>query len=207
MKQRLGIAAALLRAPRLLLLDEPATGLDPAGMRDMRALVRRLASEGMTVLLSSHLLTEVDELCNRVAIVRRGRMIYEGDLAQLKAGAGASYRLETTDDLRARRIAREHAGVRSVRDEAEGLIVEADAAAVAPLTIALGGAGIGVVALVPQTATLERLFFELTEGGAAGGRAGESGFRARPDEPPGTRPAPKGDGPAARRADPVGSSR
>src|SRR5579859_7616691 len=67
MRQRLGIAAALLRRPKLLLLDEPATGLDPAGMRDMRALVRRLAEDGMTVVLSSHLMGEVEELCNRVA--------------------------------------------------------------------------------------------------------------------------------------------
>src|SRR5207245_5052284 len=73
MKQRLGIAASLLRSPRLLLLDEPTTGLDPAGMRDMRELVRRLSGEGITVLLSSHLLAEVEELCNRVAIIRRGR--------------------------------------------------------------------------------------------------------------------------------------
>ena len=69
---------ALLRDPRLLLLDEPTTGLDPAGMRDMRALVRRLADEGMTVLLSSHLMGEVEELCDRVAIVRTGRVVYEG---------------------------------------------------------------------------------------------------------------------------------
>ena len=81
MRQRLGIAAALLRDPKLLLLDEPATGLDPAGMRDMRLLIRRLADEGMTVLLSSHLLAEVEELCNRVAIVRKGKIVYEGAIA------------------------------------------------------------------------------------------------------------------------------
>src|SRR5205085_2420318 len=97
MRQRLGIAAALLRNPRLLLLDEPATGLDPAGMRDMRLLIRRLAEQGMTVLLSSHLLTEVEEVCNRVAIVRSGSIVYEGEIADLKRGAGTSYRLETTD--------------------------------------------------------------------------------------------------------------
>src|SRR5437764_2867536 len=88
MRQRLGIAAALLRRPRLMLLDEPTTGLDPAGMRDMRDLVRRLAGEGITVLLSSHLLAEVDELCNKVAIMRRGTIVYEGTLAELKATAG-----------------------------------------------------------------------------------------------------------------------
>src|SRR5207253_4494969 len=81
MKQRLGIAAALLRNPRLMLLDEPATGLDPGGMRDMRVLVRRLADDGMTVLLSSHLMNEVEELCNRVAIVRSGAIVYEGEIA------------------------------------------------------------------------------------------------------------------------------
>ena len=73
---------------RLLLLDEPATGLDPAGMRDMRLLIRRLADQGMTVLLSSHLLTEVEEVCNRVAIVRSGAIVYEGEIADLKRGAG-----------------------------------------------------------------------------------------------------------------------
>ena len=91
MRQRLGIAASLLREPQLLLLDEPATGLDPAGMRDMRELVKRLASEGITILLSSHILAEVEELCNRVAIIRKGRIIYEGrlDFAQaLKVAAG-----------------------------------------------------------------------------------------------------------------------
>src|SRR5205807_2235653 len=80
MRQRLGIAAALLRSPRLLILDEPATGLDPAGIRDMRTLIRRLAGEAITVLLSSHQLPEVQELCDRVAIVNRGRIVYEGQL-------------------------------------------------------------------------------------------------------------------------------
>ncbi len=84
MRQRLGIAGALLRAPRLLVLDEPTTGLDPAGMRDMRELVRRLASEGLTVLLSSHLMDEVEDLCNRVAIIRTGTILFDGDLDQLQ---------------------------------------------------------------------------------------------------------------------------
>ena len=98
MRQRLGIAAALLRRPRLLILDEPATGLDPAGMRDMRELIRRLAGEGITVLLSSHQLPEVQELCDRVAIVDRGKVVYEGALADLRRQGGAGYRLRTTDD-------------------------------------------------------------------------------------------------------------
>ena len=111
MRQRLGIAAALLRRPKLMLLDEPATGLDPAGMRDMRLLVRRLADDGMTVLLSSHLLAEVEELCNRVAIVRRGRMAYEGTLADLRRAAGTVYHLRTTDDDRALAVCAAQPGI------------------------------------------------------------------------------------------------
>src|SRR4051795_9575475 len=122
MRQRLGIAAALLRDPRLLLLDEPTTGLDPGGMRDMRAMVRRLAGEGMTVLLSSHLLAEVEELCNRVAIVRSGRIVYEGKLDDLKRSAGGSYRLRTTDVTRAAAICRAEQGVHDVRESAGELV-------------------------------------------------------------------------------------
>src|SRR5213592_787252 len=106
MRQRLGIAAALLRDPKLLLLDEPATGLDPAGMRDMRLLIRRLADDGMTVLLSSHLMTEVEELCNRVAIIQSGAIIYEGAIADLKRAAGMTYKLHTTDDEQALAVCR-----------------------------------------------------------------------------------------------------
>ena len=105
MRQRLGIAGALLRSPRLLLLDEPTTGLDPAGMRDMRALIRRLADQGITVLLSSHLMGEVEELCDRVAIVGSGRVIYEGPLHELIASATGRYELRTTDDAQAAEIA------------------------------------------------------------------------------------------------------
>ena len=104
MRQRLGIAAALLRQPKLLLLDEPTTGLDPAGMRDMRDLVRRLAGEGITVLLSSHLLAEVEELCNRVAIIRKGRIVYEGALNELLATAASAYSLRSPELERARAL-------------------------------------------------------------------------------------------------------
>ena len=93
MRQRLGIAGALIRQPRLLLLDEPATGLDPAGMRDMRALIRSLAEGGITVLLSSHLMNEVEELCNRVAIIRSGRIVYEGGSTSCARAPPASYLL------------------------------------------------------------------------------------------------------------------
>jgi ABC-2 type transport system ATP-binding protein len=167
MRQRLGIAAALLRDPKLLLLDEPATGLDPAGMRDMRRLIRRLADQGMTVLLSSHLLPEVEELCNRVAIVRLGKIVYEGEISALKRGAGTVYRLETTDDDRALAVCRAQAGISEVRVEHGHIAFAADPAAVGLLSQALVEAGALIKALAPQTVSLEDLFFSFTEGDGA----------------------------------------
>jgi len=162
MRQRLGIAASLLRQPRLLLLDEPTTGLDPAGMRDMRDLVRRLASEGITVLLSSHLLGEVEELCNRVAIIRRGRIIYEGSLGDLLAGAASGYRLRTPEPERARTLLLALPGVEGLVANNGELRFSADERAAGALSIALGQARIPITALIPETASLEELFLEMT---------------------------------------------
>ena len=166
MKQRLGIASALLRAPRLLLLDEPATGLDPAGMRDMRALIRDLAARGITVLLSSHLLVEIEELCNRVAIIREGRVAYEGSLEDLRRQAGTGYRLRTTNDERARRVCAAQAGVGEVAEAPDGglSLTAVSEEAVGELTLALAESGALVLELSPRQATLEELFFRLTEG-------------------------------------------
>jgi ABC-2 type transport system ATP-binding protein len=164
MRQRLGIAAALLRQPRLLLLDEPTTGLDPAGMRDMRDLVRRLAAEGITIMLSSHLLYEVEELCNRVAIVRKGRVIYEGQLRDLLDTAATGYRLRVLELERARVVLLAHNGIEDVRLDGQDLRFTGDEQAVAALSVALGKAGIGVTALVPETQSLEELFLGMTGG-------------------------------------------
>ena len=169
MKQRLGIAAALVRDPKLLVLDEPATGLDPAGMRDMRILIRRLADQGMTVVLSSHLLAEVEELCNRVAIVRSGKIVYEGEIAALKREAGATYRLSTTDDDRALAVCRAQPGIADIRLSHGRICFTAEEAAVAELSQALVEAGALIRALAPETVTLEDLFFSLTEGTDGGG--------------------------------------
>jgi ABC-2 type transport system ATP-binding protein len=171
MKQRLGIAAALLRRPRLLILDEPATGLDPGGMRDMRLLIRRLAGEGITVLLSSHQLPEVQELCDRVAIVDSGRVVYEGALADLRRQGGAGYRLRTTDDTRALGVLGEQTGIEHAAAGEHGLGFQAEEPAVGALSLALAHAGVGILALTPELATLEDLFFRLTEGDAADGSA------------------------------------
>jgi ABC-2 type transport system ATP-binding protein len=163
MRQRLGVAAALLRRPRLLVLDEPATGLDPAGMRDMRELIRRLAQDGITVLLSSHQLPEVQELCDRVAIVNRGRIVYEGDLAELRRQAGGGYGLRTDDDTRARQIAATHPELRVSVDPHDALQVHGTQQAIGALSVALGRAGVAILALTPELASLEELFFGLTE--------------------------------------------
>jgi ABC-2 type transport system ATP-binding protein len=171
MRQRLGIAASLLRDPRLLILDEPATGLDPAGMRDMRLLIRRLAGEGITVLLSSHQLPEVQELCDRVAIVDSGRVVYEGALTDLRRQGGAGYRLRSTDDVRALEIARAQPGIEEALAQEHGIAFQADEREVGALSLALGQAGIGILTLTPALATLEDLFFRLTES-AGSGRSG-----------------------------------
>jgi ABC-2 type transport system ATP-binding protein len=164
MRQRLGIAASLLRRPQLLVLDEPTTGLDPAGMRDMRQLVRRLAHDGITVLLSSHLLGEVEELCNRVAIIRRGGIVYQGELRELLATAASGYRLRATEPERARMLALSQGGIADVELDGPDLVFKADERALAALTVALGQARIGMTALASATASLEELFLVLTGG-------------------------------------------
>ena len=165
MRQRLGLAASLLRDPRLLILDEPTNGLDPGGIRDMRDTIKQLAGQGMTILLSSHLLAEVEELCSRVAIIRNGRIVYEGALDAFHARATPRYRLRTTDQTRAREVAA--AASLAVELELDGsLVFPADEAAAVALSRLLVEAGLGIAALVPEAATLEELFFELTEGAA-----------------------------------------
>jgi ABC-2 type transport system ATP-binding protein len=169
MRQRLGIAAALLREPRLLMLDEPATGLDPGGMRDMRDLIRELSASGMTVLLSSHLLAEVEELCNRVAIVRSGRVAYQGALADLRAQAGEGYLLRSSEEERARAVAAAQPGIRDVVAATDGTRFGAeDEEAVGALSLALAEAGAPILELARRHATLEDLFFSLTEGEGVG---------------------------------------
>ena len=157
----------------MLLLDEPTTGLDPAGMRDMRALVRRLAGEGITVLLSSHLLTEVEELCNRVAIIRNGRILYEGSLADLLATATEQYRLRAVEPERARLVCLSHPGLEDVRLDGDDLVFRADEEAVAALSIALGQARVGFTSLAPDSTSLEELFLGMTEGDPATAAAGD----------------------------------
>jgi ABC-2 type transport system ATP-binding protein len=136
-------------------------------MRDMRDLVRRLAGEGITILLSSHLLYEVEELCNRVAIIRKGSIVYEGGLDELLATASTGYTLRVTEPERARTVLLSQPGIESVVANDGELRFGADEDAVARAAIVLGQAGIGITALVPQTASLEELFLGLTGGESA----------------------------------------
>src|SRR4051794_19994324 len=115
MVQRLGVAGALLRNPKLLILDEPTNGLDPAGIRDMKALVPRLAAEDITILLSSHNMGEVDEICTKVAIMRRGQLAFDGPMHELRGRADtATRRLDTTDNTEALSLVEGRAGVSRV---------------------------------------------------------------------------------------------
>ncbi|HEX4678745.1 MAG TPA: ABC transporter ATP-binding protein [Gaiellaceae bacterium] len=163
MRQRLGLASCLIRRPQLLLLDEPANGVDPAGIRFLRELLRRLADDGMTIMLSSHLLSEVQEVCNRVAVINDGRIVHEGLLSELGANA-SRYRLQTTNDAAAAAALARVENVTDVRQDQHelsfALAAGADAVAV---TRALAEAGVGINELVREHATLEELFFQLTE--------------------------------------------
>ena len=174
MRQRLGVAAALVRRPRLLVLDEPANGLDPAGIRDMRALVKELAATGLTVLLSSHNMDEVEEICDNVTVMRTGEVVYHGSIADLRASApGPAYRLAVTDPGSAGRaldVARTVPGVVVAPDLLEaqpggGAVLEvlASREAMSAFTIALGRAGVAIGSLHLEVAALESLFFRLTE--------------------------------------------
>jgi ABC-2 type transport system ATP-binding protein len=172
MRQRLGIAACLVRRPRLLLLDEPANGLDPAGIRFLRGLLRRLAEQGMTVLLSSHLLAEVQILCERAAIVAAGRIVYEGDLDELRRRAGLRYRLDAPDLSRAAELLAAVAGVSGVETEGDYVSFEVSAEEdLRGVTRAFADADLLVRSLIPEQLTLERVFFELTEDPRPSGKA------------------------------------
>ncbi|MET7422460.1 ABC transporter ATP-binding protein [Dactylosporangium sp. NPDC005555] len=163
MRQRLGVAAALLRDPRLLVLDEPANGLDPAGIRDMRALVKRLAGSGLTVLLSSHDMAEVEQICDDVTIMRTGQVVYHGSIATLRGRAPAqAHRLATTDDPRAAALAATH-GLTVDSADGGGLAVRGDETDLDALIAAIVGAGIGLRGLTLSETPLEALFFMLTE--------------------------------------------
>jgi ABC-2 type transport system ATP-binding protein len=162
MRQRLGLAATLLRAPRLLLLDEPTSALDPASARDARAVVRDLAAGGTAVVLSSHDMNEVEDLCDTVTVLRIGRVIFTGPVAELRARAGgAVHALATSDDRAAHAIAPDVAGIHVTAVDG-GLEATGTAEAMDGYVIALGRAGIAVRRLERRAPSLEDAFLRLT---------------------------------------------
>jgi ABC-2 type transport system ATP-binding protein len=169
MVQRLGVAASLMRKPRLLVLDEPTNGLDPAGIRDMRALIQRLADSGLTVLLSSHHMDEVDEMCTRVAIMRRGQLAFDGSMAELRGRAGRATRhLRTTDDATALSVCRTTPGVLDATRDGSRVVFDADDETVERLSRDLVESGLGILPLHAPTSALETLFFRLTDSESTG---------------------------------------
>ncbi|HST49109.1 ABC transporter ATP-binding protein [Jatrophihabitans sp.] len=155
MRQRLGLAAALLRRPRLLVLDEPTNGLDPQGIREIRDLLLRLHAGGTTIFLSSHLLAEVEQLCTRVGVLDRGRLVVQSELADLQAPTGRT--LVRTPDAAAALALLD--GRVEHRDGETLLVRGGDPAALNALLV---GSGIRVRELGPERRTLEQAVLELT---------------------------------------------
>ena len=164
MRQRLGLAAALISDPQVLIVVEPATGLDPAGIRDLRALLADLARSGRTVLLSSHDLDEVEQLCTAVTVLRAGAVVYDGPMDALLARApGRRWRLESSDDAAALTIAARHPDVHAQTiGDGDGLLVQSPAGQLDEFVIALAVGGIAVRGLRREALPFESLFFQLT---------------------------------------------
>ncbi|MHB9857900.1 ABC transporter ATP-binding protein [Streptomyces sp. YIM S03343] len=171
MRQRLGLAAALLTRPRLLVLDEPSNGLDPAGKRHVHGVLTRLAADGTSVVLSSHRMDDLAELCSEVTILATGRVVFSGPLDKLAAANDAlDYRLRTSDPQAARELADGTSGIRVVDGTAAArpqdnavLVVRALVPALDELVTRLVRAGVAVRELAPVVSPLETAFLALTE--------------------------------------------
>ncbi|MET8456235.1 ABC transporter ATP-binding protein [Streptomyces parvulus] len=161
MKQRLGLAAALLQPRRLLVLDEPTNGLDPQGMREIRTLVRELASDGTTVFLSSHLLDEIEQVCTHAAVMARGRLIIQGAVADLSAGARGRLVVTTPDAGEAARVLKEQ-GAGDVVIAEDRVTAEPPDRDPAEVNAALVAAGVRVRGFALERASLEDAFVALT---------------------------------------------
>ncbi len=172
MKQRLGIASTLLTDPEVVILDEPTNGLDPAGQREIRELIPALARQGRAVLLASHLLNEVEQVCDRVAIIRRGQLLQTGPVRELlRRGARVEVVLPHSDLDRAASALRHLPVVRgiTVSDGRLHVDVHDPEGAGAEINRALALSGIFASAIIPRQSTLEEVFLELTSDQQAGG--------------------------------------
>ncbi|MFR9771317.1 ABC transporter ATP-binding protein [Nocardia sp. SC052] len=165
MKQRLGVGAALLGNPDLLILDEPTNGLDPAGMAEMRELITALAAEGRTVLLSSHMLSEVQAICDRVGVISQGRLRTEATVAQLRGNSSLVVRAEPVEV--ALPAVRGLVGGRSALLTASGIRIESDTVTAPAVARAVVAAGADLLELRVEEKSLEEVFFEMTRWEAA----------------------------------------
>jgi ABC-2 type transport system ATP-binding protein len=161
MKQRLGVASALMGDPDLVVLDEPTNGLDPAGMVEMRRLITRLAAGGQTVLLSSHLLDEVQEICDRVGVINNGVLLMESTVSELRGGASLAVRGVPVD--RAIAVAMGVAGDDGVRTDGERMLIDLEPDRAPELVRELVAGGVAVHEVTSVERTLEEVFFEMTE--------------------------------------------
>ncbi|HEV8574059.1 MAG TPA: ABC transporter ATP-binding protein [Dehalococcoidia bacterium] len=168
MTQRLALAAALLHDPELLILDEPTNGLDPAGMREFRGLIRRMAAAGKTVFVSSHLLNEVEQMCDDVAIIKEGRLITQGPVTSL-VRRGDALEVKTTDNDRALAIIGAVEGVGAVSRERDSVLVEFPRERAAEISRALAEEQIYLWEMKPRESSLEDFFLEVTAEGASDG--------------------------------------
>ena len=163
MKQRLGVAAALLKNPDLLILDEPTNGLDPAGMAEMRTLIRELGQGQRTVLLSSHLMTEVEQVCDRVGVIRAGKMVAEGTVDELRARTREWLRVQAEPLDKAHQLLENDARVERIEIVDGSLKIEMNPDDVPAITKTLVEAGLEVRDLHWERASLEEVFLELTQ--------------------------------------------
>jgi ABC-2 type transport system ATP-binding protein len=166
MRQRLGVAACLIGDPQLLILDEPMNGLDPAGMQEMRDMIRSLVAEGRTVVLSSHLLDEVERTCDAVAIVDRGSVIRQGSIIELLAGTAVTLQVECSEPDRASALVPAVTVATTVTVTGEGLAISLPAGTsrevIATIARVLVDGGISVYRLQPVNTSLESWFLQVT---------------------------------------------
>jgi ABC-2 type transport system ATP-binding protein len=176
MKQRLGIAAAMLVSPRLLILDEPTNGLDPGGIVEMRGLIRSFAGDGITVLVSSHLISEIEQICDYVVMIRAGRLVHQGSVGELRAAQQPQFIVAPERDADLPRLAAllQEAGCAVTPRPAEtSVLVEAPVLGAADLNRLAASGGITLRQLTESTRSLERAFFALTGTASADVPAGQ----------------------------------
>jgi ABC-2 type transport system ATP-binding protein len=161
MRQRLGLAAALLRPRELIMLDEPTNGLDPQGTREVRAIIRDVGASGTTVFLSSHLLTEVEQVCSHVGVMSHGRLIFSGELGELRQAADTRVRVDTSQPAAAAAVLHQH-GTGEPDIRSNGVIADLAGMSSEALVAALVEAGVPVRQFVVEQPDLEDVFVELT---------------------------------------------